>query len=197
MWIGLCGLTVPILMCLFLLMAISQAPWWSITNNSLSRLAGTIGDRPYWSATGAPAIILNFGLILCGTLMIVFSTGLWSSDVFHNGIGKLGKTLYIGASVMLFAIGVFPLTVGPFHYVVSYSFFSLAPISMLLMGVSAIQSGKGIDHKMGYVFVVMAISGAVPFMVMWPWSGLAIPEILAIIPQVRFSAVVGYELMVG
>jgi hypothetical membrane protein len=187
----------PILMGIFMLCAISQAPWWSITDSSISRLAGTIGDKPYWSATGTPAIIMNLGFLLCGTLSVVFGIGLWKSDVFHNGIGKLGKTLYVSAGIMLFGVGVFPLTVGDAHYIVSYSLFVLAPVSIFLMGVSAIQSGRGADHNLGYLFVIMAFSGAIPFVINWPWQGIAIPEILAIVPQAMFSVIVGYELMVG
>ena len=196
-WIGLFGILLPVVMSLFIAAAISQAPWWSITDNSISRLAGATGDKPLWSATGAPAILLNSGLLVSGSLMVTFALGLWNSDVFHSGTGMLGKTLYICAGVMLLCIGIFPLTVGDAHHIVSYSLFVLAPVSILLMGISAIQSGKGIDHKLGYLFVIMAITGAIPFMVNWPWPGLAIPELLAMIPQAMFSVIVGYELMVG
>jgi hypothetical membrane protein len=182
---------------IILLAAISQSPDWSITDSSISRLAGTPGDKPYWSATGTAAIVLNLGLIVCGSMSVVFAIGLWGSDVFHNGIGKLGKTLYVSAGAMLLGVGVFPLPVGDLHYIVSYSLFVLAPVSIFLMGISAIQSGKGVDHHLGYLFLIMAITGGIPFVINWPWPGIAIAEILAIIPQAMFSAIVGYELMVG
>jgi|GEM_PF-4615835 len=196
-WIGLFGILVPFLMLIFLMSAISQAPWWSITDSSISRLAGTPGDEPYWSATGAPAILLNGGLLICGALSIIFAIGMWGSDVFHTGLGKLGKTLYACSSVMLFSIGIFPLTSGAPHYIVSYTLFVLAPISILLMGVSALMRDNHVDRALGILFVMLAWTGGIPFIVNWPWPGLAIPEMLAIIPQGMFSVIVGYELMVG
>jgi len=195
-WTGLLGIVMPFLMIGFILAAISQAPWWSLTDNSISRLAGGPDDRPFYSARGAPSILLNAGLLLCGVLGTAFGIGLWRSDLFDGGWGKTGKGLYIAAVVCLYLVGVFPLTFGDIHTAVSYTLFILSPASMAMMGIEAMLTG-GKQRSLGWLLVILAILGAFPFFVIWPWNGLAISEFIAIVPQTVFAIIVGARLFVG
>jgi len=195
-WTGLLGILMPVIMIGFILAAISQAPWWSLTDNSISRLAGGHDDRPFYSAKGVPSILLNTGLLLCGVLGTAFGIGLWRSDMFSGGWGRAGKGLYIASVACLYLVGVFPLTYGLIHTVVSYTLFILAPASMAMMGTQAMLTG-GKQRNLGWLLVVLAILGAFPFFVIWPWPGLAISEFIAIVPQSVFAIVVGARLFVG
>lgn len=195
-WTGLLGIVMPAVMIGFILAAISQAPWWSLTDNSISRLAGGPDDRPFYSATGAPAILLNTGLLLCGVLGTAFGIGLWRSDMFSGGWGKAGKAFYIASVACLYLVGVFPLTFGEIHTAVSYTLFILAPASMVMMGVEAMLTG-GRQKNLGRLLLFLAILGAFPFFVIWPWPGLAISEFIAIVPQSVFAIVVGIRLFKG
>jgi len=88
---------------------------------------------------GAPvATLFNSGLIIGALLDIIFAVGLMQI-LQKRIIGFIGAFIFLLADISLFAIGVFPETAGRIHFYVSVAFFSLFPISMLLIGASMIK----------------------------------------------------------
>ena len=162
---------------------------------SLSRLAGARGDTPIWTASGAPAILLNFGLVLTGALMTFFAYHLRSTNLFPKWSGTSGKTMFIVAGTLLLLIGVIPLPLGIFHDMVSYPFFLTAAFSLMLMGVSSL--GIAEERTKGKVLIVLGVLMLAPFGLAWAFKGLAIPELMGLAPLVVFCQLIGYKLVKG
>ena len=78
----------------------------------------------------------------------------------------------------------------------SYILFVLAPASMAMMGIQAMLTG-GKQKNLGRLLLFLAILGAFPFFVVWPWDGLAISELIAMVPQSVFAVVIGGKLFMG
>ena len=125
---GVFGLLVPIVVFSLVLVAVSQYPGFSWTNNMLSDLG-----------VGSAATIFNSGLITGGVLMMVFAVGLLIA--FKRALSRVGAVLLLVDAVFLSLIGVFTLA-SNIHYPVSVTFFVLAPISLWLIGAGAIIAGS-------------------------------------------------------
>ena len=104
------------------------------TNNWISQLAGSYGDTPIWSANGASALLLNFGLIISGLFGIIFSILISKSLKFKCGIGRHIPTLIFIDMVAMCCCGVFPITLGKLHSWSSLVFLGLIPIILITTG---------------------------------------------------------------
>ena len=183
---GLCGIAGPLLSLLFISLAISNSlSWFSWEDNALSDLAGT-------QATTTVATIFNSGLIIGAILSIIFAVGLMQT-LHKRIIGFTGTLILLLADISLFAIGVFPETVVSIHFYVSVAFFSLFPISLLLIGASMIKETS--EKTLGFatiLFGIFAIMSAAPIML----AGVAdvgIHELLAVLSGSMWSIVLGIK----
>jgi hypothetical membrane protein len=81
---------------------------------------------------------------------------------------------------------------GRIHSVFSSSFFSLVPMSTLLMGIAVLKS----SHKvLGWLAVTLAVIGLCPLFIPWPWQGKAIPNMIFISTMMAFVLVLGVRLL--
>jgi hypothetical membrane protein len=191
---GLVGMVAPFIFLPCIFIAILLTPDFSWTEDSLSSLAGRYGDSPSWSATGAPALFFNFGLLLGGLMMVIFANGLRLSREMMGGFGSVGSFMLMATGVTMLLIGVFPLTFGPIHTLVSYLTFFLAPVSTLMFGLHLVRRSR---PRLGRLCFALAIFGGLPMLIPWPFYGIAIPETLMVVPMVIFMEILGYRLFYG
>ena len=177
---GLCGVVTPVIALTFISLAISYSSEFSWAVNDLSDLG----------VKGTAAIFFNSGLIIGGSLTLVFAVGL--REIFPSRtLGHAGTLILILAAVSLCAIGIFPETAGAIHSYVSVAFFTLLPISLFFMG--AVMIKESVERNLG-LFTVLA---GIVMVVVWalPWEGgVAIPEMFASLAASAWSIVFGIRL---
>ncbi len=110
------------------LAAISLSPGFCLKENWLSDLAGLPGERPIWSARGAPSILFNLGLVAGGAAGAVFAAGIRKEK-------KVGGTFFLLCALAQCLAGIFPETVYLPHMAASVSLFCLIPLSLLFLAV--------------------------------------------------------------
>jgi hypothetical membrane protein len=187
------GLLAPFLMFTTVFVAAALKPDFSWSDDSISSIAGRYGDSPIWSATGAPAIVLNFGFMITGTVMFFFALGLRRSNDFTSRWGRTGANLFLLPGIFLALVGVFPLTLGLIHDICSHSLFILNAISMVFMGIGL----RRINKDLGLLTTLLGMGALLPFFLPRPWPGVAIPEIIAVIPTAIFVWTFTYRMLAG
>jgi len=189
---GLCGVLSSVIAPTSIWIAISYAPWFSWTENYLSDLGGMAGETPIWAARGTASIVFNTGLIIGGILALMFAIGLRKNPLLVTRTGSLGTLIFISGACALWAIGILPKTTGHIHTAFSISFFSLLPLSMLLIGTATLKSSNKV---LGWFTIALGIIGLCPFVIPWPWKGEAISDMISICPMVAFAIVFGIRLL--
>jgi hypothetical membrane protein len=177
---GLCGVTSPIIMLTFILLAIFYSPWFSWAKNALSDL----GIR------GIAAILFNSSLIIGGLLTLLFAIGL-REILLSRTIGHVGALFLILAAANLCAIGIFPETAGSLHLYVSVAFFTLLPTSLLLIGTMLMKEPP--ERNLGLFTFLAGILAIIVWIIPWG-GGVDIPEMLASLPASVWSIVLGIRL---
>lgn len=159
---GLCGIAAPVIAFSCIFLAISMSPWFSWSANALSNLG-----------VGEAAWVFNSGLMTGGILMMIFAAGLL---VAFRGrtLGRVGAIFFFFDTVALFGIGLFSEAAGDIHSYFSVAFFVLFPLSLFLLGASAVMTGS---KKFGSFTIVDGILAALPWV--FSWDGVAIPEAIS------------------
>ncbi|UCF50178.1 MAG: DUF998 domain-containing protein, partial [Thermoplasmatales archaeon] len=98
---GLCGIIMPFVFLINILIAMLFSPWFKWTNNAISDLG----------AGGISAFFLNNGLIFSGFLGFIFSIGLIKILSI-----KAGGYLLAISSLSLICVGLFPVTIFNLHF---------------------------------------------------------------------------------
>jgi hypothetical membrane protein len=145
---GLCGILCVIIFFTSLIISVFCSNWFSWTENYISELAGSFGEKPIWSSRGIASIILNGGLILTGALGIIFSILIRKDSMFSSNLGRAGLLILSVDMFALSAVGVFPITLGSLHVLFSVILFSLAPFLLLILGY---QMGKLFGKKFWWI----------------------------------------------
>ena len=188
MWLriaGTCGIVALILAFTFIYLAVTSYPQFSWMDNALSDL----GVVP--SVTAA---LFNYGLIISGMLLFIFSTGMF---VFlgEKFVSRTGTFVFALACLALVAIGVFPENVKPTHYLVSVAFFVLLPISMLVITVAFWLMDQ---VRMAVFTLIVAVVAATPWLLLFSVryvSGVAVPEAVSGLAGAVWAVVLGYKMM--
>lgn len=145
--------------------AIALNPWFDLTKNALSDL-GRVG-REY-------SYIFNYTLIFSSLFAIAYS--FYIHRLVPNKLGCITTGIYIVGAFSLMAIGIFPEGT-KLHGFVSYEFFILMSISLLLYGISLIQLRKTKD---GVILVSLFVASALgSYFIRWP--SVALLELFNII----------------
>ncbi len=176
---GLCGIIGPVIALTSISLAILYAPWFSWTKNALSDLG----------VYGISAVIFNFGLIICGIATAIFGIGV--KEILPKRIlSRIGRITLTLDCIDLCAIGIFPETAGIIHFYVSVVFFVLLSISLILLGADGLREQP--RRKEGIYMILSGIlAGAVW---LFPWEGVAIPEIIAALTISLWSIILGFRL---
>lgn len=158
------GLIALIIGSLTIILAISMNPWFSLERNALSDLGAIDILNNY---------VFNMGLMITSIFMLIYS--IYLILILNNKIGIVGSSLLLLASIYLFLIGVFPEGTYP-HEIISYEFFLLSAIAIMLMGISFLMISK-IHGTLSIVLIVIGIVLAIII----PWPSIGALELMAIV----------------
>ncbi len=167
----LCGIFSPLIAYSSIALAILNMPHFSWIRNALS-------DLGVWRDS---ANIFNYGLMISAIIQLLFIFGL--GIVYRRILIRIGLIFYAIATMFLFLIGFYPESVGRIHFYVSFLFFILTPLSLIVTSTFLIKEYREI--KFGIITLLLAFSSYIPWL--FPWkamniSGIAIPELLSTIP---------------
>ncbi|MFC2016424.1 DUF998 domain-containing protein [Chloroflexota bacterium] len=179
---GVCGITSQLVAFTALLVAISASPRFRWTENDISVLG----------VEGSATALFNWGLILTGLLSLIFAIGL-GQGFLSSRLGQLGMASLILGSISMSAIGIFPRTIDLPHDVASIAFFVFIIIALLLVGVAAITASQ---MRWGLLSLMAGVLMLAFWLVPWPWSGGAIPQLLCCLPWSLWTIVFGVGLLV-
>lgn len=138
----------------FIITSILINPWFNLFRNALSDL-GRVGLENNY--------IFNMGLILAALVALTYIPSLLS--FFKSRVGYMGVGVFLIAILHLLLIGVFPEGTR-YHGFVSYEFFALMTLSLLLIGISLIIEKLIIHGLLLIVIFFMSISGS--SLIEWP-----------------------------
>jgi hypothetical membrane protein len=175
---GVCGILIPVVIFVCLGVSIAASPWFTWTQHALSDLG----------ISKNTAGLFNYGMILGGILVLIFSIGL--RKMVSN---KIGSSLLTVSSFALIGIGLFPETLFVPHFITSASFFILLTLTLLVIGLTLRknQFERSIG-SLAFVFAIVAISSSV---FLFRLEGIAIPEALSCFPAFVWCSVVGIKMM--
>ncbi|MEM2878816.1 MAG: DUF998 domain-containing protein [Candidatus Hadarchaeales archaeon] len=162
---GVCGIAIPAVAFTAILTSIALSPWFSWNSNALSDLGN-------YSRSGA-AVIFNTGILISGAMTVIFGLGVLR-ELSKSKLGKAGSLALTAAGAALACIGIFSEDAGAIHFYVSVAFFSLFPISLLILGPAMILRGSG---GLGAFSISIAVLAALPWA--FSWRGVAIPETIS------------------
>lgn len=177
---GLCGIAAPVIAFSCIFLAISMSPWFSWSANALSDLG--VGEADW---------VFNSGLMAGGILTMVFAAGLL---VAFRGrtLERVGAIFFFFDAVALFGIGLFSEAAGDIHYYFAVTFFTLFPLSLFLLGTSAVMAGS---KKFGSFTIVDGILVILPWA--FSWDGVAIPEAISVLVASIWIMAEGARLYLG
>jgi len=154
---GVCGIASVIIAVTAIMLAVSYAPSFDMTQNWISDLTGT--SHAYFLNVSRPIvntvtteIIVRTGWIVAGVLAIVFAIGLYYDDSTPSY--RLGA-IFTGLGAAAFVgIGVFPEPIVVPHLVATYTFFLLAAVGSLLIAGVLINTP---DKRLGAVILALGV----------------------------------------
>jgi hypothetical membrane protein len=164
-----------------LVFSIQKVSWFTWTEYAISDLG-----RPE-----AAADFFNYGIILSGVLLLIFSLGLIR---YLNE--KAGPTMLGLSSSFFIGIGFFPLP-DPNHTMVSSLFFIGFLLSLFILGVTLYLRLSRFVGRMGaFALIIAGVSMCTPLLLLF-YEGIALPELLIVIPGFFWCMVMGFYMMVG
>jgi hypothetical membrane protein len=143
---------------------------------------------------GVTAVFFNSGLIIGGVLCFVFAIGLFGF-LSERVVGRVGAFVLVAASLALVAIGVFPESVRPAHYMVSVAFFVLLPVSLLIITGAFWFTGQ---VRVVVFTLLVAVAAAAPWVLLFLVryvSGVAVPEFVSALAGAVWAVVLGYKMI--
>ena len=168
---ALLGILAPLTAIIFISAAILLSPWFSWGSNALSDLGRSAATDGAPQSEVAP--LFNFGLLLCGFLMILYS---FTSFRKH---AKYTSCMLVLAGLSLQLIATFDEVYGSLHFLVSVLFFAT-------LGLASIS--YGVEKRSRLAFAALAIGAA-------SWilyglgiysAGIAVPETVSSIATISW-----------
>ncbi len=164
---ALLGILAPLVAIFFIAASIILSPWFSWGSNALSDLGHSSRDV---------APLFNFGLLLCGFLMILYS---FTSFRKH---AKYTSYVLLVTGLTLQLVAAFDEVYGSLHFLVSVLFFAALGFASLSYGV---------EKRSVLAFVALAV-GAVSWILygldMYS-AGIAVPETVSSMAAVLWVVV--------
>jgi hypothetical membrane protein len=157
---ALLGVVAPLVATLFIATSIVLSPWFSWGNNALSDLGHSVDS--------AVAPLFNFGLLLCGFLLILYSFKCFKK------YAKYTSYMLVLAGLSLQLVAMFDEVYGSLHFLVSVLFFASLGFASLSYGV---------EKRSVLAFAALAVSVA-------SWilygldvysAGVAVPETVSVV----------------
>jgi hypothetical membrane protein len=152
---ALLGIIGPVIAILFIALSIGLSPWFSWENNALSDLGHSV------KSDIAP--LFNFGLLLCGFFLIVYSVKNFKEYAKYTAY----TLVFAGFSLQL--IATFDEVYGELHFLVSVLFFAA-------IGLASISYFFERKSKLAIIaFAIGALSWILYAMKIYS-SGISVPE---------------------
>ena len=180
---GVCGIISQLVGITALLVAISDSPWFSWTENHIS----------VFGVEGSAKMLFNGGLILTGIFSLIFAIGL-GRCLLSGRLGQLAMVSLILGSIAVFDMGVFPRTFDFMHGASTTAFFVFITLALLLIGVAAIAASQ---MTWGLLSITAGVLVAAPQLVLGPLSGGAIVQVLSCLPWSLWMIAFGIMLLVN
>jgi len=174
---GICGIFIPVVIFTCLSLSIASSSSFTWTQHALSDLG--IQERT--------AMIFNYGMILGGILVLIFSFGL--RKIISN---KLGAYLLALSSLALIGIGLFPETIFTLHFFTSASFFILLALALLIIGLTSKQNS--FERNIGVIALVLVLIAISSTVFLFHFDGVAITEALSCFPAFIWCSIVGMKM---
>jgi hypothetical membrane protein len=192
---GIYGILAPVFAFTFIFLAIASYPQFSWTDNALSDLGvvPSVTAGLFNSGLIVTAGLFNSGLIVSGVWCFMFAIGLFML-LSESVLGRVGVFVFVLACLALVAIGIFPESVWPVHYIVSVMFFVLLPISLLIITVTFWLTGQ---LRMAVFTLLVAIVAVAPWVLLFSVryaSGVAIPEFVSALAGSVWAIVLGGKM---
>jgi len=178
---GICGIILPIIFILSVYLSLQNAIWFSWTENAISDMG-----RPEYGLE-----FFNYSLIAIGVLLLIFTFGLYYSMNKY----RFGPTVLALSSIYFIGVGIFPLP-DPNHVDFSSLFFIGFPIGFFILGQYLYKQKLKFFKNMGiFAFVITIIAVCSPlFLIFYP--GIAVPEVLILIPGFFWCLIYGVYLII-
>ena len=122
----------------------------------------------------------------------MFSFGLYYT---LNG-ERFGPTALALSSIYFIQVGIISLP-DPTHVDVSSLFFIAYPIGFFLLGIRTFNNPVDFIRKMGLFALVIAILSVVSPLVLLFYKGIAIPEMIILMPGFIWCMIYGYYFIVS
>jgi hypothetical membrane protein len=165
--VALFGIIGPTIAMSAIAVSIALSPWFSFQDNALSDLG-----------VSSVAPVFNWGLIICGVLMVPFILGTWLKISKGVRLMKMGFILLLLSALALIGIGIFTEDSMDLHFLFSLSFFVLLLAGLLLFGISVLADDN--FYIVGIISLIDVVIGVVGWAI--DWGGVAIPELLSAVP---------------
>lgn len=169
---ALCGIAGPMVLFAAVATAALLSPHFDPWHSTLSELGSVEANR--WSSDGGAAttetaLVFNTGVVLGAILNIIFVLGLarfYSRN--RPPSARLGVKFMLVGFVGLFLVGVVPMHIVLPHYIAAFSFFTLTPVAMYLIGGAELDAGRGIK---GGLYVAAGLSAVLIIMIAYEAVG--------------------------
>ena len=179
---GFCGVALPIFTILFILRSMNQVTGFSWTENAISDL-GRIGYGTSY---------FNYGLIIIGILLLIFSIGLNLTLKDQ----RVGPTVFALSAIYLVGVGFYPLPTSE-HIGLSGLFFIAFTFGFLVFGIKNYKNQVDFLKKMGvFALIVVAFATVAPISLIFV-SGIAIPESMVVLPGFIWCFVFGIYMILS
>ena len=180
---GVCGIISQLVGLTALLVAVSNSPWFSWTENHIS----------VFGVEGSAKTLFNGGLILAGIFSLIFAIGL-GRCLLSGRLGQLAMVSLILGSIAVFDMGVFPRTWDFMHGASTVAFFVGITLALLFIGMVAVAASRMI---WGLLSITAAVLVVAPQLVLGPLSGGAIVQLLSYLPWSLWMMAFGIMLLVS
>lgn len=177
---GISGIILPIIFILGLILSISKAPWFSFTDNAISDLG-----RSEFSI-----LLFNYTLVAVGILLLIFSVGLY----YSLNRERIGPTVLALSSLYFIGVGVYPLP-SSIHVDISGLFFIAFPLSFVILGLNLYKKQNFFLKNMGFIALIISIIAGFSPIAMIFFKGIAVPEIIIIIPGLLWCMKYGINII--
>ncbi len=186
---GICGILGPTIAAIFIATSISiNLSWWTWAGSTLSDLGHVVNPVVNYE------IIFSFGLFIAGIIGFTFALGL--PRLVNGKIGLIGIGILAVGTINLSLIGLFPAGM-ELHNPFSYSFFSIMPISMIVLAIDQLLDKS--DRPWGILLIGILAIGLSAFLlnlrIPTLYHGSAINETIGALAFAELSIIFGGRLL--
>lgn len=170
---ALLGVAAPLVAFIFIAVSIALSPWFSWGSSALSDLGHSV------SSSVAP--LFNFGLLLCGFLMIVYSF------TCFRKYAKYSSYTLVLAGLSLQLIATFDEVYRPLHFIFSVLFFASIGLASLTYFIEK-------KSKLALVALIVGALSWILYGLDFYSAGIAVPETISAVAVVSWVMLYAFRI---